>query len=583
MKKVLLVLPAFMFSAFAFAQSNRTSMNAPGNIIENQGLSVQKSSVPHTMATACDTLNYPINPSWTQVYYTTGTNGSGGFVNGPNQYNDKEKANYFDASASPYGKLQGMLIAFSHVYSANTSKIVTIRIYDGTSGSPGATLGTKNLTIAQIMAYSSQNYFTQVIFSPAINLPASKKFFVSVDVSNLSWSALPKDSLAINSNSDPQSMPTTTWEKQSNNTWYRYDDAVNSWNLNITLYIFPFITNTPYAISYTQNPTSNTPICSGTSVNYDASASIIGSGLLWNFQGGLPANSTQVMQSVQYPAAGTYTTKLYILGGGCDVYDSLSSTVNVIASPTLSPTANPMTICPPNTTSTLTVSGANTYAWTPSSTLSSSTGSTVTATPTATTTYSVTGTASNGCTSTASVQVTLGQNPSVSATSSNPTICVGNTVSFNASASQNVTIYSWVFPGGTPASSNSPTPTITYNSPGTFIAHLYASNNCGVDSSFTVSVSVGCVGLTENNLDEQVKTYFNHASGQFEMNISNSNLNGNYSVSIVNALGQEIYRSNAEISGNANIRVDMNKFSTGIYFVRINGTEVNFSRKFIKE
>ena len=583
MKKLyFLSLTAFIGIVGSAQNNSRSIITNLSDFMQDQPISVNKNVNPSPTATACDTLNWPIPVSWTSVYYTTGVGGSGGFVNGPNQYADKEKANYFDASTNPYSKLQGMLIGFSHVYTATPSKIVTIKIYDGTSGTPGALIGSQNMTMAQIMAFSSQNYYTRLIFNPAITLPASKRFFISVDISNLSWMANPKDSLSVNSNQDPQSNPTTTWEKQSNNIWYRYDDVVNSWNLGITLYIFPFLTNTPYAIGYNQTPSSATNICSGSSVNFDASPSIIGSGLLWNFQGGLPATSNTVVQSVQYPAAGTYLAKLYILGGGCDVYDSLSSNVNVIASPILSPTATPNTICPPQTSSALTVNGANTYVWTPASSLSSSTGSAVISTPTATTTYTITGTASNGCTSQASVIVTLGASPVANVTNTTGTICVGGNVAFNGSGSTNVTTYSWVFPGGTPASSNSQSPTITYNSPGTFLAHLYAINNCGTDSSYSLNVSVGCVGISGVELENSINTFFNSSSAQLELNIINSALNGNYSISIVNAIGQEVYSTKVSIAGNYSSRISMNGNANGIYFIRISGDNAHFARKFIK-
>jgi serine protease len=583
MKKFILVSFTIFSGMVAFAQNDRMANSNPASMDPDQPFVVGKFMNPQPTVAACDTLNYPINPSWTQVYYTTGVSGSGGFVNGPNQYLDKEKANYFDASTSTFTKLQGMLIAFSHVYSSNNNKIVVIKVYDGTSGSPGTLIGSKNMTIGEIRTYTTQNYFTQVIFSPALNLPASKKFFVSVDISNLSWTASPKDSLAINSNSNPQSNPTTTWEKQSNNTWYRYDDVANSWSLNISLYIFPFITNTPYAIGYTQNPISTQSICAGTSVNFDASSSIIGSGLLWNFGGGLPATSNTVTQSVQYPAPGTFTQKLYILGGGCDVYDSLSSTVTVIPSPIMTVTPTPSQICIGNNSNISAVGASQGYNWAPGGTLNVTTGPNVIATPTATTTYTVTGTNSNGCTSTSPVTVTVLPNPVVSATTTTTNICILQSVTFNATASQNVTTYSWVFPGGTPPNSSAANVTVTYNSPGTFLAHLYASNSCRTDSSFITSVTAGCVGVNDESIANSISTFFNHNSGQLEMNISNSPLNGVYSISIVNAVGQVIYKSNSEVSGNASFKIDMSSFSNGVYFVRLNGDNTNFSRKIMKD
>lgn len=65
--------------------------------------------------------------------------------------------------------------------------------------------------------------------------------------------------------------------------------------------------------------------------------------------------------------------------------------------PTVTASASPGTICQGGS-SILTASGANTYSWAPSESLSSSTGVSVTATPTVTTTYTVTGTQVEGWT-----------------------------------------------------------------------------------------------------------------------------------------------------------------------------------------
>jgi gliding motility-associated-like protein len=100
------------------------------------------------------------------------------------------------------------------------------------------------------------------------------------------------------------------------------------------------------------------------------------------------------------------------------------STVTVKALPNV--TVNSPTICP-GSSATLTASGATTYAWESSNTLSSISGSPVTATPSATTTYVVTGTdASSGCSKSATSTVTVTPIPSISALGSNPTTCNGN-------------------------------------------------------------------------------------------------------------------------------------------------------------
>ena len=62
-------------------------------------------------------------------------------------------------------------------------------------------------------------------------------------------------------------------------------------------------------------------------------------------------------------------------------------------------------------------------------------------------------------------------------------ICEGGAVTFNESSYGGpLSNYSWTFPGGTPSSSTSPTPTITYNTPGNYDVKLKISNSAGADS-----------------------------------------------------------------------------------------------------
>ncbi|HEX4888366.1 MAG TPA: M43 family zinc metalloprotease, partial [Luteibaculaceae bacterium] len=54
------------------------------------------------------------------------------------------------------------------------------------------------------------------------------------------------------------------------------------------------------------------------------------------------------------------------------------------------------------------------------------------------------------------------------APSTNKPICQGNTVSFTDYSYNNVSSWSWSFPGGTPSTSTERNPTVTYNTPGTY-------------------------------------------------------------------------------------------------------------------
>ena len=102
----------------------------------------------------------------------------------------------------------------------------------------------------------------------------------------------------------------------------------------------------------------------------------------------------------------------YTIGAGtCLSSDTIHVTVNPL--PNLN--VNSASFCIGNS-ATLTVTGANTYTWTPSTGLSTTTGNSVTANPTATTTYTITGTVTaTGCTNTATSTVTVNPLPVVDA------------------------------------------------------------------------------------------------------------------------------------------------------------------------
>lgn len=168
--------------------------------------------------------------------------------------------------------------------------------------------------------------------------------------------------------------------------------------------------------------------------------------------------------------AGTYTAT--VSNALCGT--SVTNTVTVVAPVTPTVTVNSATMCPGNST-TLTASGASTYAWSPATGLSSTTGASVTASPTVTTTYTVTGTAIGGCTATAVSTVTIGG--SITPTVNNATLCAGNSATLTASGG---TTYTW-----SPATGLS----------GTTGATVTASPT--VNTTYTLTAaSGGCTGTT---------------------------------------------------------------------------------------
>lgn len=131
-------------------------------------------------------------------------------------------------------------------------------------------------------------------------------------------------------------------------------------------------------ISLTATPPG--PVCPGTVVTIDATSSMGGTTYAWSTGPTGSQITPTVNANTTYSVTGT--------ASGCSASQSI--TINASALPVISVTpANP-TICNSQST-TLTASGATTYAWSPPTGLSGTTGSVVTANPTATTTYTIVG------------------------------------------------------------------------------------------------------------------------------------------------------------------------------------------------
>jgi|GEM_PF-613847 len=167
--------------------------------------------------------------------------------------------------------------------------------------------------------------------------------------------------------------------------------------------------------------------------------------------------------STSFTVAPSGNTTYSVIGtsvNGCTNTASSTVTVNTVPSLTIASTSN--TICNGGSTN-LTVSGANTYVWSPSASLSASTGTAVTASPTVTTNYTVVGTAANGCTNSAVYSVTVNPKPTVSSTTTGSVVCNGNSVTLNGTGASS---YTWTG-GVTDGVAFTPTITTTYTVTGT--------------------------------------------------------------------------------------------------------------------
>ncbi len=530
------------------------------------------------VAGSCDTLNYPIPSGWTGTnYYTGATVGADGWINGVNINADKQKAAYFDASSTPFTFVTGTFIAFGKAYSATPGKIVPIRVYDGTSGSPGALLATQNTTMGQIMSDEASGYYTRIEFASPISLPASKRFFVSVDLTNLSWTGTPKDTLSIVSNVHLQTVPSAIWEQQADNSWDQYTTA-GTWNLSASLFIHPYLTNAPTVATFTQSATS---ICQGNSITYNAAGSTFEDLIQWDLPGSSPGFSNSVNPTVIYNTPGTYLTKLYVIGGGCSDVDSAEITITILANPPVSIAASSSVICPGGST-TLTASGGSTsYVWSPPTGLSATTGPVVISTPASSITYNVMGTGANGCVTNSTISIDVDQPPVLSVVASDSIICIGQTILFDGSLCSNVTSFVWGFPGGTPSSSTSASPSILYSGAGTFTATLTISNFCGADSSYSLSVSAGCVGIDESTSTENVSSYFDMDHSNLNIFVSNNFGKENLTILIFDAQGKVVLKKNMS-ANETEKQINLKEINSGLYILHIEGEQTNYNKRFVR-
>lgn len=162
------------------------------------------------------------------------------------------------------------------------------------------------------------------------------------------------------------------------------------------------------------------------------------------------------------------------------------------ALPTVAATANPVAVCP-GVTSTLTATGASTYAWS-----TSQSGNSITVNPLTTTTYTVTGTAANGCSASATVTVTVNPVPAPVINVSSP-VCINEALTLSTGS---FSTYLWTLtPGGTSTSS---TVVVTPTTAGTISVSLTVTNGSGCVATTTTTVTVnpkptGVIAFDDNS------------------------------------------------------------------------------------
>ncbi|MBL7766276.1 MAG: T9SS type A sorting domain-containing protein [Chitinophagaceae bacterium] len=256
--------------------------------------------------------------------------------------------------------------------------------------------------------------------------------------------------------------PPLTVNPTSTTTYYaQYTQAttgcVSPFRDSVTITVHPLPTVVANA--------SNTSVCAGSSTTLSG-----GGASTYTWTGGVNDGVSFVPASTN-----TYTVT------GTDVntcVNTASITINVNALPTVTASASPSTLCAGNNT-TLSGGGASSYTWTDGV---NSPADGVAFPPAATATYTVTGTDGNLCSATSSVTVTVNTLPTVTATASPASVCIGGNTTLNGGGASS---YTWTDGVNTPVDgvAFAPAATTTYTVTGT------DGNLCSATSAVAVTVN----------------------------------------------------------------------------------------------
>ncbi|MHB8402743.1 MAG: T9SS type B sorting domain-containing protein [Bacteroidia bacterium] len=255
--------------------------------------------------------------------------------------------------------------------------------------------------------------------------------------------------------------------------------------------------SSPYTVTVTVNPVPivvpsvNNPLCKGETINLTDS-SISGSPTYtWSCSSnGYNSNSANpTIPNSTTANNGTYT--LTITSGGCTASNTIAVTVN--NPPIISISPSTASVCP-NAPYTFTASGAATYTWTPTATLSDPNSDVPIASPTTTTVYSVTGTDGNGCSNIVPTTLTVIVDPIAASFIPSPdggyaplpVMFANNSISGTTSNT-----YTWNYGNGSSLITNSDSSTHTlYPKSGTYTVTLTAQNSIGCISTDTLIIIV---------------------------------------------------------------------------------------------
>jgi len=264
----------------------------------------------------------------------------------------------------------------------------------------------------------------------------------------------------------PTTGATTTAGPTATTTYTAHGTAngcTDSTQVVVTVINIPSILITPTTVA----------ICPGEQTSLTASGGI---SYTWS-PVGIPVPSTDSIITASPSGTTTYT----VTGTALGCSGTATATVTIKPLPQLNFAPQNPAICV-NGSLSLSATGADTYQWSPDSTLSANTGSTVMANPHTSSVYTLSGTL-NGCKDSIQVPLNVNPLPTISILATPPSGCQPLHTSFSATSTPSAQTYAWTM--GNNVTSILPTPNVVFLDSGLFDVSLTVTDINGCTNSIT--------------------------------------------------------------------------------------------------
>ncbi|MEZ4923583.1 MAG: S8 family serine peptidase [Crocinitomicaceae bacterium] len=566
--------PAIVYNTAGTYDVTLTVTNGNGSDTETKTSYITVNGV-----NGCDTID---NMEAGDLIYTYSYTSSGGYLGGHNNQNITDWAEKFSGYGGGGIAVTGADFYFTEGQTQSTSSVLTLYVWDanGGGGAPGTVLHTQDIPMTEIQFNAAgpgngQFYITQVDFTSPVTV--NTDFFVGFTVTGGPTTDTVCVAMCENFGSggtNNATRPNTLWAKWLG-TWSAYSSL--STTSKFSSHIYPHITDAPL----NANITSNSPVCDGDFMDFDASGSTNAVSWDWAINGTGTPYPTGSQPSVIMDQSGNHWAYMQIFNYcGFSLIDSIQ--VQVDATPAIAITTTADTICPGNSVD-LTASGATSYTWNPGA-LS---GANQTVSPTATTTYNVQGT-TGSCSGDANVTIVVDDAPPTALyTISNDTVCVGGyPLSANGGLSSNAATYAWTFTGGDITSSTLPNPQVNYATTGTYTFTLTVENTCAQTDDTTGTIIVvsmdNCpyAGIQEGATEIGTVSYLDQLNDIIYVQFGAA-INGDVTFELVSTTGQIVYRNNTnDIAEQAIYEIPVSGLLPAMYLLRISTNDKQAVEKF---